>query len=87
MPTPIVLCVPSKIQTRQWFVTNYSNTSCLDTTVYTENSTIFNNLPGAWLYALFSFRSLQALGTNIIQHFINTICYMKVSSQEFPDLW
>ena len=32
--TAIVLCVPSKIQVRQWFVTNYSNISCLDCTMH-----------------------------------------------------
>ena len=33
--TAIVLCVPSKIQIRQWFVTNYSNSCCLDCTMHT----------------------------------------------------
>ena len=37
-----MFCIPSKIQTRQWFVTNYSNNCCLDSTVYTEDFTIFN---------------------------------------------
>ena len=32
----IVLCVPSKIQVRQWFVTNYSNNGCLDCTMHIE---------------------------------------------------
>ena len=31
--TAILFCTPSKIQTGQWFVTNYSNNSCLDSTV------------------------------------------------------
>ena len=41
--SPIVSCIPSsEIQTRQWFVTNYSNISCLDSIVHTEVFTIFN---------------------------------------------
>ena len=35
--TAILSCIPSKIQTRQWFVTNYSNNSCLDCTMCTED--------------------------------------------------
>ena len=31
--TPIVSCIPSKIQTRQWFVTNYCDISCLGSIV------------------------------------------------------
>ena len=31
-----MLCVLSKIQVRQWFVTNYSNISCLDCTRHIE---------------------------------------------------
>ena len=34
-----VVCVCSKIQMRQWFVTNYSNSCCLD---YTMHITIFS---------------------------------------------
>ena len=40
--TGIVLCVPSKIQIRQWFVTNYSNSCCLDCTMHTVDFTIFS---------------------------------------------
>ena len=40
--TAIVLCVPSKIQIRQWFVTNYSNSCCLDCTMHTVDFTIFS---------------------------------------------
>ena len=41
--TAIVFCIPSKIQIRQWFVTNYSNSCCLDCTVHTDSEvfTIF----------------------------------------------
>ena len=38
----IVSCVSSKIQIRQWFVANYSNISCLATTVHTEVFAIFS---------------------------------------------
>ena len=38
----ILICIPSKIQTRQWFVTNYSNNCCLDCTMHTEDFIIFS---------------------------------------------
>ena len=37
--TATLLCVSSKMHTRQWFVTNIG---CVDTTVYTEVFTIFS---------------------------------------------
>ena len=40
--TAILICILSKIQTRQWFVTNYSNNCCLDYTMHTEDFTIFS---------------------------------------------
>ena len=40
--TALVLCVPSKIQIRQWFVTNCSNSWCLDCTMHTMYFTIFS---------------------------------------------
>ena len=40
--TATVLWVPSKIQTRQWFVTNYSNICCLDCTMHTVDFTMFS---------------------------------------------
>ena len=40
--TAILFCIPSKIQTRQWFVTNYSNNCCLDCTMLIEDFTIFS---------------------------------------------
>ena len=42
--TAIALCVPSKIQIRQWFVTNYSNSCCLGCTMHTVDTTIFSPL-------------------------------------------
>ena len=50
--------VPSKIQIRQWFVTNYSNSCHVG---INRISTIFSldmNLAKYVLHALFSFRSL-----------------------------
>ena len=40
--TPILSCIPSKIQIRQWYVTNYSNSCCLDTILHTEICTVFS---------------------------------------------
>ena len=55
-PTTLLsMCIPSKIQTRQWFVTNYSNNYCLDCTMYTEDFTIFS-LDMNFARCLFSFR-------------------------------
>ena len=38
--TAILFCIPSKIQIRQWFVTNYN--CCLECTTHTEDFTIFS---------------------------------------------
>ena len=38
--TAMVLYVSSKIQIRQWFIANYSNSCCLDCTMYIEDITI-----------------------------------------------
>ena len=39
--TAIQFCIHSKIQTREWFVTNYSNI-CMDYIIHTEDFTIFS---------------------------------------------
>ena len=41
--TAIVSCVPSKIQTRQWFVTNCSNSCTLAFTMHTEEFSLHMN--------------------------------------------
>ena len=35
--TAVLSCVPSKIMIRQWFVTNYSNSCHLDSTMHIED--------------------------------------------------
>ena len=46
--TAVLSCTPSKIQTRQWFVTtcNYGNNSCWDCTMHTEDYR--NNEDSLW---------------------------------------
>ena len=52
--TAILSCVPSKIQIRQWFVTNYA----VWISLCILKILAYMNLPGAYLHALFSFKSL-----------------------------